>query len=129
MTAYAVQRPDHRWAFLLINKDPKSAHRMRLDLVSKDGRATASPPSGPFDLYQFSSQQYAWHEAGENGYPARSEPPAHETIDTLAGGVALPPYSLTIVRSAPDNAKPSAMTKPASLPGEVLAAGDGNGRK
>jgi len=97
--------------------------------VSKDGRATARPPSGPFDLYQFSSQQYAWHEAGENGYPARSEPPSHETIDTLARGVALPPYSLTIVRSAPDDAKPSAMTKPASLTGKVLVEGKGKGRE
>jgi hypothetical protein len=102
VTAYAIKRPDCRWAFLLINKDPVSAHRMRLAFAHGDGGRIANPLRGPFDLYQFSARQYAWHEAGENGFPARSDPPSHKTIANLDGGVALPPYSLTIVRSSPD---------------------------
>jgi len=110
VTAYAVKRPDRRWAFLLINKDPKRSHRMRLNFCGAHGGGIACPLPGPFDLYQFSAKQYAWHEAGEEGYPTRSEPPSHETIDTLSGGVTLPPYSLTVLRSAPDDGRPSAMT-------------------
>ena len=100
--AFAVKRPDHRWAFLLINKDPICSHRMRLAFVRQDGRGIANPLPGPFDLHQFSAHQYAWHEAGESGYPTRSDPPRHRTIENLGGGVTLPPYSLTILRSAPE---------------------------
>jgi hypothetical protein len=101
VSAYAVRRPDRRWALLLINKDPKAAHRMRVRFSRADGRIANAPP-GPFDVCQFSARQYAWHENGENGFAERSEPPARKTIADVRDGVMLPPYSLTVLRSAPE---------------------------
>ena len=87
VTAYAVRRPDGRWAVMLINKDPQ--HRWSIQ----------SPFRGQVDLYQYSSLQYRWKPKRDDGHPMRSEPPAHRVS---ASGVAeLPPYSITILVTQP----------------------------
>ncbi len=95
VAAYAVLRPDKRWAFLLINKDPAASHEVQLRFAGK-----RAPPRGPFDVCQFSGKQYVWHEQGPAGYPSRSEPPSRE--ETAGPRFRLPPYSLTVVRAAPE---------------------------
>lgn len=103
-SAYAVRRPDGRWALLVLNKSDA-----RLDLAQVLFTTGSGDPmgwSGPLEVTQYSSRQYVWRADGENGHPARSEPP--ELFRTAgfpaAGGPAsplgLPPLSLTVIRGA-----------------------------
>jgi F5/8 type C domain len=97
ITAYAVRRRDNLWALLAINKDP--AHTARLRVRFKASKNDPSPRTftGKMEIVQFSTEQYQWHEAGPNGYPIRSAPPARvaaEASDTYE----LPPYSLSVFR-------------------------------
>jgi hypothetical protein len=97
VTAYALRRPDRRWAVMLINKDPANARRVRLRFSDTD-----SPMRAPLDLFQFSSQQYAWHANGAAGFPTRSDPPARTALAEIPReGILLPPYSITVVRGSP----------------------------
>jgi len=95
VTAYAVRRPDGRWAVLLLNKDPKRAHPVTVRFVQEKGLGSASF-SGPADLYQYSAAQYVWHPDGARGYPAPDLSPAHST--SRGGVVLLPPFSLSVLR-------------------------------
>ena len=93
VTAYAVARPDGQWSVLLINKDPKKAHPVR---VRFQAGGVLRSLIGPVDLYQYSSAQYAWHPNKAHGYPDLDTPPTHSRI--APGVVILPPFSLSIVR-------------------------------
>ncbi|MGA7952829.1 MAG: hypothetical protein WCA07_04840 [Gloeobacterales cyanobacterium] len=56
------------------------------------------------DVFQYSSKQYVWHAQGENGYPLRSKPPDHFTLQGKnETQLALPAYSLTVVRGMNPN--------------------------
>jgi len=96
VTAYAVRRPDKQWALLAINKDPKRAAQLHVEL---NLLSTKQPLSfvGQVDVIQFSRQQYAWHDKGPNGHPIRSLPPVQITREA-SPSYELPPYSLTILR-------------------------------
>ena len=96
VTAYAVERPDGRWAVLLLNKDPSRAHRVRVMLNSGSGAAAPFPLA---ESWQYGPQQYKWRPAGEHGHPVRNRPPAHSTRVNPANPVDLPPYSLTVLRT------------------------------
>lgn len=101
VTAYALRRPDQRWALMLINKDPAQAQRVHFRFASHGAKA-ASPFRGPLDLYQFSSKQYEWHANGAAGFPLHSKAPAHTVLATEPpDGLLLPPYSITVLRSSP----------------------------
>ncbi len=90
VSAYAVRRPDARWAVMLINKDPQRRRSIR------------SPFNGQIDVYQYSSLQYRWKAKGEDGHPVRSEPPVHRISAATSAGIAeLPPYSITILVTRP----------------------------
>jgi hypothetical protein len=94
VAAYPIRRPDGKLSVLLINRDPARAHPVGLKVL--DGGRPAVLP-GPYEVVQYSSRQFAWRSAGFNGHPLRDDPPSRFT---LAGGeVALPPYSLTVVRA------------------------------
>jgi len=95
VTAYAVKRPDHNLAIMLVNKDAEHAYSARVRLL--EGRFPEQPFRSRVDVFQYSPEQYAWKSAGEDGRPIRSNPPRHFTL----GGnksVELPPFSLTVVR-------------------------------
>ncbi len=77
--AFAVRRPDGTWAMLIINKDSRAAHRVRI--------------GGDLRIVQYSRAEYEWHAAGENGRPIRDEPPPRYNA---RDEVTLPPYSLTV---------------------------------
>ena len=77
VTAYAVKRPDGRWAVLLLNKDPKQAHRIAVQF-QPTGRQAVPFLSGPVDLYQYSSAQYVWHPNKASGISSPDNlPPSH----------------------------------------------------
>jgi hypothetical protein len=103
VTAYAVQRPDKQWSILAINKDPKHPAQLSVRFKFSD----TQPPvrfSGKIDIIQFSRQQYVWRDDGPNGRPTRSFPPAYFRRDA-SSSYRLPPYSLTVLRGAPLQAK------------------------
>ena len=103
VTAYAVNRPDHQWAILLINKDPKRAWPVKILFRQKPDHKL-SFLQDKLDVFQYSSKQYVWHPQGENGYPRRSRPPEHFTLQgNAATQIALPAYSLTVVRGMNPN--------------------------
>ncbi|MDQ6708544.1 MAG: discoidin domain-containing protein [Acidobacteriota bacterium] len=85
VTAYAVRRPDNRWAVMLINKDPQHQWSVR------------PPFNGPVDVYQYSPLQYRWKPKGDEGHPIRNDPPVHRI--SASGMADLPPYSMTILVS------------------------------
>ena len=96
VTSYAVHRPDGQWALMLINKDPRRGHSVRIRFRNTANTRAASSWRGPVDVYQYSSAQYVWHPDKEHGHPSRDLPPAHSRLP--AGPLRLPPYSLTVVR-------------------------------
>ncbi|HEX2016987.1 MAG TPA: discoidin domain-containing protein [Solirubrobacteraceae bacterium] len=90
LSAYPLVRPDGRLSVLLVNRDPRRAHTVRLGLR---GRSLAG---GSWDLYSLGSAQYAWHPGGPGGYPAPDGPAFHQTSGPT---VALPPMSVSVARS------------------------------
>ena len=103
VAAYALRRPDGRLSILLINKDPRRARPVALDL-SGDGSSQAL--TGPVTLEQLSSARYIWHPAGEQGYARPDLPPARSTFDAGPGTVlTLPSLSITVLRTEPRPAR------------------------
>ena len=72
VTAYPIRRPDGKISVLLINRDPAQAHQVSLNLIDRVGQA-ALP--GPYDMVQYSPQQFAWRSAGFSSHPLRDDPP------------------------------------------------------
>jgi hypothetical protein len=105
VTAYAVKRPDHKLAIMLVNKDAKARYSVRLGAI---GSRSRQPFKDRIDVFQYSSQQYAWKSVGEHGHPTRTVPPRHFTLFGN-GPVELPPFSLTIVRG--ETGKPSELRR------------------
>jgi len=99
VTAYAVHRPDGQWAVLLLNKDPKRAHRVTV-FFQQPGKKVATFTT-PADLYQYGPAQYHWHSNKAHGFPSPDLPPVHQRIDNPA--VTLPSYSLSILRGRVQN--------------------------
>jgi hypothetical protein len=96
VSAYALRRPDRKLAVLLLNKDPRSRHAVKVEL-STGGRL--GPWTGPLTIEQFSSAQYLWQAAGERGYPRRDRPPARGLLNAAPAELELPPLSITVLRS------------------------------
>jgi hypothetical protein len=113
VTAYAVRRPDRKWAVMLVNKDPDHAYSVRVGFAGR--QAMGRPFHGNAEIYQYSSEQYAWQSDGGDGQPSRSDPPRHFAIGG-ADAFYLPPFSLTVARgmiAAPAPAPVSAARHPA----------------
>ena len=85
VSAFAVHRPDGQVALLLINKDPRRTFNAETNLV------------GPIEVVRYSQLEFTWRAAGENGKVVRDRPPVHSKAAPNEM-VALPPYSLTVVR-------------------------------
>jgi len=96
VTVYAVHRPDKQWALLAINKDPNRTVRLAVQFKFPGTQREVSF-AGEVDVIQFSRDQYLLHDAGPNGQPSRSLPPARVTRNA-ASFYDLPPYSLTVLR-------------------------------
>jgi len=97
VTTYALHRPDGLWSLILINKDPKRAHEVKVIFRSAAGGAFQF--TGPIEVFQFSGEQYQLNSDRDNPYPIKSEAPAHFSLPQ-ASTMTLSPYSLTVIRGA-----------------------------
>jgi hypothetical protein len=98
VTAYAVQRPDGQFALMLINKDPQQAYTVRINFFDETQNATLTFRS-PTELFQFSAQQYVWQADQASGYPLKSLPPKHSTLnENNEQSILLPASSLSVLR-------------------------------
>jgi hypothetical protein len=97
VTAYAVLRPDGRWALLILNKDP--SRTWRVDVNFAVGPSSRGPLSGSVQLAQYGPAQYHWKADGGMGRPDRNLPPASAR---LAAGMpcTVPPSSLSVLVAA-----------------------------
>jgi hypothetical protein len=87
VTAYAVKRPDGKWAVMAVNRDQQNAHRVR---IAFDGPAEkVSGFSGPVEVSTFGSAQYQWHPA-QTRFMTHAENAAQPTIVATTRGTADP---------------------------------------
>jgi F5/8 type C domain len=95
--AFALRRPDGRLSVLLLNMSPNRSYAIRLRAHS--GRRSL-PLQGTLEEWQLSSATYRWQAAGPNGQAILDRPPRHTHLRSARGPVELPPYSITVLRSA-----------------------------
>ena len=93
VTAYAARRRDGTWSLLLVNMDPRRTWRVAVRL---DDSTVAS--SAPVTLVQFGSASYVWHARGASGFAHPDGPLVRRRVPSGTAPVALPPWSLTVVR-------------------------------
>ncbi len=87
VTAYAVKRPDGKWAVMAVNRDQQNAHRVR---IAFNGAADQeSGFAGPVELSTFGSAQYQWHPA-QTRFMAHAENSGGPTIVATGKGWADP---------------------------------------
>jgi hypothetical protein len=86
VTAYAVKRPDGRWAMMAVNRDQESAHRVRIKF---EGAEKESGFAGPVEISTFGSAQYQWHPA-QTRFMAHAENSGERTIVPTTKGWADP---------------------------------------
>jgi len=94
VTTYAVKRPDGLWSLMLINKDPKQSHEVRVIFQNASQTVTFT---APIEVVQFSGEQYQLTSDREQPQPIKSDPPARFTLERPSS-VSLPAYSLTVIR-------------------------------
>jgi hypothetical protein len=98
VTAYAVQRPDGKWALMIINKDQENEHSIRLSFHDESTKAD-SLFAGPVDMITFGSAQYRWNPEPDGGRANPDGPAARSQI--MAGPATtytLPKASVTVLR-------------------------------
>ena len=95
VTAYALLRPDGRWAVLLVNRDESTPHTVSVKFLD----TTSHYFKGAVQALSFGVENYAWHPNGADGY---ADPPGSITRLVQAGGAnttyILPKGSLTVLR-------------------------------
>jgi hypothetical protein len=101
VTAYALLRPDGRWALMLINKDYDNPHQVRILFEGRDRRRALL---GPVQVITFGKAQYQWHPNRKQGFADPDGPPVSSTINGDGNThYDLPAASLTIVRGGVPN--------------------------
>ncbi len=70
VTSYAVHRPDGNWSLMLVNRDEKDSHTVRVAFEDSKSKRTRSF-SGPVSFLTFGSEQYVWKDDGPN---SRADP-------------------------------------------------------
>jgi hypothetical protein len=87
VTAYAVKRPDGKWALMAVNRDQQNAHRVRI--VFNGAADKESSFAGPVEISTFGSEQYQWHPA-QTRFMAHAESSGGRTIVATSVGHADP---------------------------------------
>ncbi len=87
VTAYAVKRPDGKWAVMVVNRDQQNPHKVRLRLTERQTRA--APSQGQWRVSTFGSAQYQWHP-GQMRFMAHAEKSGERTIVPTSRGWADP---------------------------------------
>jgi hypothetical protein len=117
VTAYAVKRPDGKWAVMAVNRDQENAHRVRIEFSAPAGEPSSF--TGPVEVSTFGSAQYQWHppqtrfmahaeNSGERtivptskGWADPDGPISHSRLNAVENTVfELPAASVTVVRGA-----------------------------
>jgi hypothetical protein len=97
ITSYAVLRPDGHWSLMLVNRDEKSAHAVRIGFVGTEQREASF--SGPVTFVTFGAEQYLWINDGPNSHPDLGNPPVAKTIAVRADTFfTLPKASVSVLR-------------------------------
>jgi hypothetical protein len=98
ITAYALFRPDGRWALMLINKDQENAHRVQIVFrdvsINEDFHFLGSVAKATFG-----SEQYQWHSNVQGGIANPDGPVAYSSF--LASDdmfYTLPKASITVLK-------------------------------
>jgi hypothetical protein len=101
VTAYAVKRPDGKWALMAVNRDQENAHRMRIEFSAPTGQPSSF--TGPVEVSIFGSAQYQWHPP-QTRFMAHAENSGGATIVPTSKGWADPdgPIVRTKITGAKD---------------------------
>jgi F5/8 type C domain len=87
VTAYAVKRPDGKWAVMAVNRDQQNAHRVRVSFNGPSDKESGF--AGPIEISTFGSAQYQWHP-GQTRFMAHAENGGERTIVATTKGNADP---------------------------------------
>jgi hypothetical protein len=109
VTAYAVKRPDGKWAVMAVNRDQQTSHRVRI--VFDESREKAATFVGPVEISTFGSAQYQWHPA-QTRFMAHAENSGERTIVPTSKGWADPDGP--IVHTTQEAAKDTMFDLPAA---------------
>ncbi len=93
VTAYAARRGDGTWSLLLVNLDPRRTWHGALAL---HGSTISSRTAAT--LVQFGAASYVWHARGASGFARPDGALVRRSVPNGAARIALPPWSLTVVR-------------------------------
>ena len=93
--SWAVARPDGKLGVLLLNRSATQAVTLTIAIRSKGGSPV--PLSGPGELWTYGAAQYQWHNAGREGRPIRSLPPARTALTEGPLRVTVPPDGIAVV--------------------------------
>ncbi len=87
ITAYAVKRPDGKFALMVVNRDQQNAHRLRIAFAGPGDKAGNF--DGPVEVSTFGSAQYQWLPA-QTRFMAHAENSGQRTIVATSSGWADP---------------------------------------
>ncbi|MGH2643752.1 MAG: discoidin domain-containing protein, partial [Chitinophagaceae bacterium] len=97
LAGWVVERPDHLWAMLVVNRDPLSAHSAGVKF--NQGNNSSGYFSGLVTMVTFGREQYHWHSDGAKSH---ADPDGPEVHSMVPGGAearfTFPPASITILR-------------------------------
>jgi hypothetical protein len=100
VTAYAVARPDDQWSLLLVNKDARNSHAVRIrfaELVTNSLRHF----DGTVSATTFGAEQYVWHPEGAQSHADPDGPPAVSSFNAKPDTqFTLPRASITVLRDS-----------------------------
>jgi F5/8 type C domain/Glycosyl hydrolases family 39 len=103
ITAYAVERPDHQWSLLIINKDPSNSHEVAI-AFENGGRPTDAQFTGKVAKVTFGAEEYIWHPAGSTSHADPDGPAKRQTLEWKKGQkVLLPKASVTVLSGRPSD--------------------------
>lgn len=101
VTAYPVERPDGKWAVMLVNKDRDHNHAVKVDFENAENKSDRFF-SGPVDQITFGAAQYQWHADELNrpmGHVDSDGPPVISAVNGAAETLyQLPKASITVLR-------------------------------
>ena len=98
VTAYAVERPDHQWSVMLVNRDQFNDHAVKVVFADSDGKSERYF-SGPVARITFGSNEYQWHQEGQGGHADPDGPASRSTVDSGAETIyQVPKASITVLR-------------------------------
>jgi hypothetical protein len=99
VTAYAVERPDKQWSVMLVNRDQFNDHAVKVVFTDGDSKRERHF-TGQIARITFGSDEYVWHQEGEEAGHADPDGPASRS--NVQGGAEtlyqLPKASVTVLR-------------------------------